>query len=338
MYLMYVDESGDCGLVNTPTRYFVLTGLVVHELRWRQYLDQLVEFRRKLRPAFGLRLREEIHASMMINSPGELVRIKRYDRLAIIRAFADELASMTDFNILNVVVDKHSKPSGYDVFGMAWKVLIQRFENTLSRRNFSGPRNADECGMIFPDHTDDKKLTSLLRQMRRYNPIPNQAAFGPGYRNLTVGRLIEDPNFRDSGHSYFVQAADLAAFLLYQRLAPSAYMRKKAGQNYFDRLDPILCKVASAKDPQGIVFLENERVALPPPPGGILLPGRAEGQIPSLLYHTLSSGFRNECLDAELRRWIGWRQAVGVDGCGVAGDPGEFDGVWVSMTFRVQWA
>ena len=255
MYLMYVDESGDCGLVNTPTRYFVLTGLIVHELRWRQYLDELVEFRRYMRQQFGLRLREEIHASAMINSPGGLVRIKRYDRLAIIRAFADELASMSDFNIINVVVDKHGKPSTYDVFGMAWKVLIQRFENTLSRRNFAGPANADERGMIFPDHTDDKKLTLLLRQMRRYNPIPNQVPFGPGYRNLALGKLIEDPNYRDSGHSYFIQAADLAAFLLYQRLVPNAYMRKKGGQHYFNRLAPILCKVASPKDPNGIVFL-----------------------------------------------------------------------------------
>ena len=29
---MYVDESGDVGLVGSPTRYFVLVGLVVHEL------------------------------------------------------------------------------------------------------------------------------------------------------------------------------------------------------------------------------------------------------------------------------------------------------------------
>ena len=35
MFLMYVDESGDCGLQNSPTRYLVLTGLVIHELRWQ---------------------------------------------------------------------------------------------------------------------------------------------------------------------------------------------------------------------------------------------------------------------------------------------------------------
>ena len=46
---MYVDESGDCGLTNSPTRYFVLTRLVVHELRWRQCLDQFADFRRRMR-------------------------------------------------------------------------------------------------------------------------------------------------------------------------------------------------------------------------------------------------------------------------------------------------
>jgi hypothetical protein len=44
---MYVDESGDSGLDNSPTRYFVLTGLVIHELRWRAYLEQMVNFRQR---------------------------------------------------------------------------------------------------------------------------------------------------------------------------------------------------------------------------------------------------------------------------------------------------
>jgi len=239
----------------TRPRATLLTGLVVHELRWQTYLNQFIAFRRRMRQQFGLRLREELHAAALISRPGALVRIKRYDRLAIIRAFADELATMTDINLINVVVDKQGKGAGYDVFGVAWKALIQRLENTLSRRHFAGPANPDERGMLFPDHTDDKKLTQLLRQMRRYNPVPNQAAFGTGYRNLALGKIVEDPNFRESDHSYFIQAVDLAAFLLYQSLDPGAYMRKKSGQNYFQRLDPILCKVASPRDPQGIVRL-----------------------------------------------------------------------------------
>jgi hypothetical protein len=255
LYLMYIDESGDCGLQNSPTRYFILSGVVVHELRWRTYLNQLIAFRHRMKQQFGIRLREEVRASAFINKPKELARIKRNDRLTILRALADEVASMSDLNVINVVVDKQSKPASYDVFSMAWRSLIQRFENTVSSRNFQGPANSDEYGMLFPDHTDDKKLSLLLRQMRRYNPIPNQASYGAGYRNLTLARIIEDPNFRDSVHSYFVQAADLTAYLLHQRLAPNSYMRSKSGQNYFARLAPVLCKAATSRDPLGIVYL-----------------------------------------------------------------------------------
>ena len=257
MYLMYVDESGDVGIHNSPTRYFVLTGLVVHELRWQTYFDQLFAFRKRMKNQFDLNLREEIHAASLINKPGELVRIPRHDRLSILRDFADELATMTDINIINIVVDKQNailKPD-FDVFELAWKTLIMRFANTLSHRNFRGPQNSDERGMLFPDHTDNKKLTLLLRQVRRFNPIPNQAQYGSGYRNILVGNIVEDPNFRDSSHSHYIQAADLVAFLLYQNLAPSGYMKKKSGYNYFQRLDGLLCKVASKSDPQGIVRL-----------------------------------------------------------------------------------
>lgn len=255
MYLMYVDESGDPGMRNSPTRYFTLTGLVLHELRWSTYLDELVGFRRDLKQRFGLRLRDEIHAGHFITKPGALASIPKHQRLEILRRFADQLAGMPDFSVINVVVDKQGKVGTYDVFERAWQVLIQRFENTLSHRNFPGPRNNDERGMLFPDRTDEKKLRRLLRRMRTYNPVSNQAGFGPGYRNLQVRYVIEDANHRDSDTSYFIQAADLCAYLLYQHLAPSSYMRKKSGQNYFTRLDPILCKRASSTDPQGIVRL-----------------------------------------------------------------------------------
>lgn len=248
---MYVDESRDIGLSNSPTRFFILTGLIVHELRWKANLDQLVNFRRRMRVLHGLKLREELHASHLINTPGDLKRIKRNDRLSIIRALATELATMQDINLVNVVVDKQGKPPDFDVFGKAWQALIQRFENTIRNGNFPGPANQNEKGLIFPDRTDDKKLRLLLRRMRYYNPIPSRFSFG-GYRQVPLSHVIEDPNFKESRDSYFIQAVDLAAYLLQQRLAPNSYMKKVGGQNYFLRLDPVLCKVAGPA-PHGIV-------------------------------------------------------------------------------------
>ncbi|MFZ0279660.1 MAG: DUF3800 domain-containing protein [Candidatus Sulfotelmatobacter sp.] len=254
---MYVDESGDCGLVNSPTRYFVLTGIVIHELRWRTYLNQLVDFRRRMRTQHGLKLREEIHVSEMIGrAPGALQRIRKHERLAIYRKLLDELAGYQDLNIINVIVDKQGKGPDCDVFETAWRALIQRFENTIQHHNFPGPRNPDERGMILPDRTDDLKLTKLMRRMRYYNPVPGMQAMGyGGYRNLQMAYVIGDPKFRQSHMSYLIQAADAVAFALYQYLSPNSYVRKKSARKYFLRLDPVLCKVAAKFDPLGIVRL-----------------------------------------------------------------------------------
>ena len=255
MYLMYVDESGDSGLQGSPTRYFVLTGMVVHELRWRRALDEFIAFRQSMRSKFGLLMREEIHAGKMLSHPGNLIRIPKNDRLTIIRHMLDLLGSLGYLNFINVRVDKYGKPPGYDPFEKAWQALIQRFENTLNHRNFPGPANADDRGMILCDETDDAALRKLYRKMRIYNPVPNQSAYGSGYRQIPLIRVVEDPTIRRSHHSYFIQAVDVAAFSAYQYFAPSSYVRKKGARNYFTRLDPALCKVAAPKHQHGIVEL-----------------------------------------------------------------------------------
>lgn len=154
MFIMYVDESGDCGIEGSPSRYFALSGLVVHELRWHDTLEQLIALKRKLKEEFGFPMRSEFHAAALISRPGKLAMIPRYERLAMIRRYADALAAIPDINNINVIVDKLRKQPGYDVFEMAWKALVQRFENTISRRNFPGPLNSDDRGILFADRTE----------------------------------------------------------------------------------------------------------------------------------------------------------------------------------------
>jgi hypothetical protein len=253
MYFMYVDESGDTGVTNSPTKYFALSSLIVHELRWQACLDRLIAFRRRMRDKFGLKMSEEIHASAMISKPGALSRIPKNDRLTILRGFAEEIASLPDVSSINVVVKKLSTDTSQTVFDKGWITLIQRFENTLSHRNFPGPSNPDERGLIICDATDIR-LNRLVRRMRRYNPVPNQPHFGHGYRNLQLKAIVEDPMHRDSKVTYFIQAADTIAYLLYQRGQPNKYMKKTGGKAYFLKLKPILCLHASLTHPLGIVL------------------------------------------------------------------------------------
>lgn len=255
MYLMFVDESGDTGLTGSPTRFFILSGIVVHELRWKTVMDELLDFRRSLKKAIGLKLSEEIHAAAFFSSGSHVTHIPKHQRLEILRRLADKLATLRDIVLLNVVVDKSTKPANYDVFEHAWTALLQRFENTLGYKNFPGARGRDDRGLLFCDQTDEAKLRKLIRRMRSYNPVPNQPWVGQGYRNLLLTHVIEDPNCRNSSFSNLVQAVDVSAYLLKQHLQPSSYFKNKSAQHYFHRLDPVCFKQASRTHPQGVVIL-----------------------------------------------------------------------------------
>jgi len=202
-------------------------------------------------------MNEEIHAYAFMSKPGALARIRKSDRLAILRHFIDTIEKLPGINIVNVIVDKHKHVPPFDPFTVGWQTLIQRLENTVKSRKFHGPPlswKVYDRAMVFPDDTDQKKLRSLLRKMRKYNPVPNMASlYASGYNNLPLEYVIEDPHFKDSYLSYFSQAADCVAYMLYQREVPSKYIRAQTGHGYFGRLDRSLCRVASSKDPKGIV-------------------------------------------------------------------------------------
>ena len=191
MYFMYVDDGGDPGLSpNSPTRHFVLSGLVLHELRWRQFAEGVLKFRQRMRQTYGLPVRTEIHAAEYI-SRGSMTIVPRYNRLAILRHFTDHLATQNYLSVTNIVVNKTDKPAEYDVFTSAWRALFQRFENTLNHRNFPGPKNPEDKGIVFVDNTDGGRLTRLVRKMAAYNPIPSQHS--TGYRNMPIVSVLRIP-------------------------------------------------------------------------------------------------------------------------------------------------
>ena len=261
MYLMYVDDSGDCGMPadGSPSPLFCLSGLVVHELRWRQTLADLAAFRRRLHTQYKVNIEDELHAAEMISKPSKLAaslqRLKKHERLAIVRQFADAIAGLSDVNIINVVVDKRSgrAPNKDEVFRWAWYAMFQRFENTIRYQNFPGPKNSDDQGVVFPDNTDGQKLKRFLQRMQLSNPLKIRDRSGAFvYEDKPIRVIIEDPILRDSRESYFIQAADCTAFLLTQSIEPSKYMKRHGGNAYLARLAPVLCKRASDKDPRGM--------------------------------------------------------------------------------------
>lgn len=252
MYLMYVDESGDPGLVNSPTRYFALSGLVVHESRWRDLIAALVAFKKTMRQVYLLPVRQEIHASEFINS--RTFNVARNVRLAVLRNMLDEIAKINFISITHVIVDKHGKAATYDVFQQAWLTLFQRFENTMTYGNFPGGHRTDH-GLVVTDATNGNSLLRLVRRMAVINYVPNQPQFGPGSRNMPIVRIIEDPHGKDSRDTIVLQAVDVCAYFLSQRFRPNQFIRRSGATNYFDRLAPVLNLRARVGGTLGIVTL-----------------------------------------------------------------------------------
>lgn len=201
--------------------------------------SQLSEFLRTLHKAFYDRLPESMH---IVRSPdGRL----------------EERVARGDSRSFEVLVGMHHPPA-HDAVGRLIERLGAeydpvRFMDTISHRNFPGPQNPQDFGLLVVDRTDEVKLRTMSRRMRRYNPIPNKR--GEGYRQVPLTTIVEDAVHRDSKHSYFIQLADVNAYFLLQKTAPCGYVQKKGARNYFDRLEPVLCKVANTRDPQGVVRL-----------------------------------------------------------------------------------
>lgn len=239
MYIKYVDESGDVGITGSPTKYYILSAIIVHESKWLDLLNDLIAFRRKLKAQKGLMMKEEIHASEFVSKRGKLKRpISPSNRLDILRLCLEWLASVNYINIISVRVDK-SKNS--DPFTTAWTALLQRFENTLKYQNFPTPAFKHDSGIIVADDTDVKKLTALLRKMRRFNAIPHMGAvFTGGSRNLPLQHVLKDPICRASKSSYFLQMVDVVAYFAKQYHDPNKYIKKKSAKNWYGKLTPVI--------------------------------------------------------------------------------------------------
>ena len=82
--------------------------------------------------------------------------------------------------------------------------------------------------------------------MTAINFVPSKYGnWGDGHKNknIAVSHLIEDPLFKPSHHSYFLQFADVVAFsLLKKEVPPSPNVTRYGLDKMFDLLKPVLVR------------------------------------------------------------------------------------------------
>jgi hypothetical protein len=284
--LFYVDESYDA-------QKFCLSAIGIRHTEWRECFARVRQHRKLLKQDFGLFLRKEIHAQEFVSGRGRIADqvIGKHDRSRIFEGLLRLVAQLPNVMVINICLDVAGRKNPQLD---AWDRLLNRIERSMLafedrelplRRDLVAalPEGTPEevrqkiyvrlnhyrsRAMLIADEGREPEITKALRKMSVFNPIPSMLGdWGGGTKakNIPIERVIEDPVFKKSHQSYFVQLADAVAFALLKReVAPTPHVKRYGIDKMFDRaLTGVCFRPASAKDPLGIV-----RKGKGPPEGG----------------------------------------------------------------------
>jgi hypothetical protein len=230
MYLCYTDESGDCGVYNealpqkSGSRYFILVGLIVPSENWKTSLDVLKSFRKLIARQAYLPYDVEFHCYEMIDPH----KIKAYsqisvkDRWKLIAGFANTIGIHGAFFIISVVIDKTISALNPDLYmAEAITKLYQAYDEFL--------RHQEKCGIILFDRANEKNITTHARRLL------GTGSSGDTIPGIRIGWVIEDPMFKSSTESMFIQAADVIAYTLKEKEFPLAARKKFQADKIFQQ-------------------------------------------------------------------------------------------------------
>lgn len=226
--LIYIDDSGDTGLVNSRTHAFVLAAVIVKDHDWLATLDALKGFRKSLSKNFGIRQRDELKAGYLIHGTGSCAGLSERARMNIYTMALRFQQKIGTIKTWAIVIDKATWASKYprmsnSIRDVAWQNMIERIERYTSHEN--------ETCTVYPDEGHPKFVSALFRKMRRFSTPPSAYKAGQTL-SRPANLIVEDPNFRISKDSYFVQLADLNAYAAHRHCFPTTYF----GANYWDEL------------------------------------------------------------------------------------------------------
>jgi hypothetical protein len=237
VHLIYIDESGD-------EQIAVFSALAIPADQWRTAFNQLKQFRRELRRAYGIYIHKELHAWKFVSGRGQISDrvVTRSQRAAIFNNMLGQVAQLPGARLFNSVFPKTQAEQAFE-----W--LLDRVNRTLQAWG--------SHGILICDEGHDIAYTRMVRRMTVFNPIPSNVGIwhetGATWRNIPLERIVEDPFFKPSDQSYFIQAVDFAAYALLRRERPVPSKSKYGLHQSFGILASILVREARPRDPDGII-------------------------------------------------------------------------------------
>jgi len=265
MYLCYCDEAGNDGLLvkngkcQDVTPLFILTNICFHQEKWKSQYQYFYGFRRHLREKYNFPVKMEFHTIPFLKNkfPYRNLNLSDENRLEIFSEMVTFISTM-EFTATNVAINKSKiQTSENRIIEWGFGYSLQRIENTI--------RNIDpnEKYLIISDPGRISTMRSIARKMQRINFIPSM--FSQKNYRQEISLMIEDVLEKDSQESYFIQIADVIAFMTSQYLQfelrvgqlPKRIPIKLDRDYIYEKMEilkPILNTKASSKNSYGIVI------------------------------------------------------------------------------------
>jgi hypothetical protein len=261
MHLVYYDESGDDGFPEYASPLFVLSAVYCPAMDWRENFEVIVGFKRQLAKDFNFPFGLEIHTrELLLNKkPYAPLRLSGAERTEIVARFCQVAAQLSVRSLSTVVIKPWIRNAAFPVLDKALSYSVNRIETDLRG-------SAANRFVIITDDGRVAKMRSTTRRMQKINYIPSK--FEASAYQREIRHLIEDPLPKDSKESYFIQLADMIAFLFYAHTAHEtglAALPRRAPVELdqafiircLDALKPMLNLKACPAHPYGLVLIPS---------------------------------------------------------------------------------
>ncbi|MGV3633252.1 MAG: DUF3800 domain-containing protein [Pseudorhodoplanes sp.] len=232
MWFAYIDESKE------DNNFFVYSALIVNSDDWSEAFEALKGARKRLRERRGVYMTQELHAWKFASGKGRIANrpILRPERAEIFRRVLSFLAETKLFRVMSSV--------NTDEF-YAFDRLVNRLNRTAKAKG--------KKVLLICDEGQEAEFTRRLRKSRVHNPIPSKFgawSSGTKAKSIPTDQILEDPFFKDSKDSYFIQAVDFIAYALLRTERPIDSRTVLGYDTMYKKLEAIVFKEANENDPK----------------------------------------------------------------------------------------
>lgn len=219
MNILYVDESGDDGFdknniynSGSPSKYFIRTGLVIHDWKWRSINQKVNEFKVKWNLPSNLELhateirrgKKRVKGKIVTNEFG-LMYPSFKDRVKILKDCCELISQIEEITLIFVVIDKRKIDTTHINFRempkeKSWEFLIERYNLFLESAK-------DKTGIIISDAIQEK-IESIHRDFAR--------ALFHNSTHIKEYHFVESILFEPSDSSNLLQLVDIASYACFR--------------------------------------------------------------------------------------------------------------------------